>query len=1012
MQTRLRHPLPTLVLAIALLVTVGTASPPALAAQTGPAGTDGLRILRSDAEGVVLEIEIPPYSIQTVEAEDHTYQRVHLPGYSTIATPGAPELPQKALLLGIPPDATLNLTILAAPYTVAEGIQVHPAPDRRVEPARFVEDTHIHDTDAFFPPAVARIGEIGYLRDQRFVQLLVNPLQVNPTTRELRHHHRIRLQLGFSYPLGRPEAVSGRPESPGFESVLRDAILNAETAQVWRARPDSANLPKLAAEGLNSASSLTLVPDSAAEEFRADLRQVDAHEYLTPPAYKISVDGDGIYQLTYSDLQTAGLPVDSLNPRTLRLFNAGAEVAIHVTGQDEDSFVPGERLLFYGQGLDTKYTDTNVYWLTYGEAHGLRMAARDGTSSGTAPAPPSFTKTLHLEENVQRDPKARMTPDDDHWWWRQVLAAPGTSVPQTITFTLSHIASEPYSATVRANLHGRTYSEEIDPDHHAQIYLNGRLVDEVWWDGFTDRVTAVPVPSSALLEGTNIISVTAPNDTGTVFDAFYTNWFEIDYRKAYVAEDDALAFTGDDAGMWQYELTGFSSPDLEIFDVTDPLRVSQIVSTTVAGIDASYTITFEDTITRTRHYLALNPARRLSPLSIVLDAPSDLRDPTNGADHIIITHGDFYTDALPLANHRVAQGLRSVVVDVQDVYDEFGYGVFDPGAIRDFLQYAYQSWVPPAPSYVLLVGNGHYDFRGYASSEPNYVPPYLLYVDPYLGEVAADNRYAAIRGDDILPDLFIGRLPVSSPAEAATVVSKILAYEGDPPEGDWNRRALFIADNVPDEAGDFVALSDDLADNYLPAPYAVSRIHLNDICGEPDPDNPTIPCPAATAPITSAISQGNLLVSYIGHGSRDRWAHERVFDIAHVSTLRNQGRLPVFLSMTCLTGDFSVPEQVCLDGSLLRAEGGGAIATWSCTAEGESAGHKYLNRGFFNAVFYDDVGQIGQAAVRGKLHLFESSQEHRNLIDTYTLFGDPATPLNAPIVLSQRIHLPLIYRAH
>jgi hypothetical protein len=987
-------------------------APPAagVAARARATNADGVRVLRSDAQGILLELEIPPYAAHTIGTDGHTYHRIHVDGYSLTDTPGAPELPQKGLLLGIPPDAGVTLNILAAESTVAHGLHLRPAPDQRLEPARLAPDPQIYATDAFFPSAVASIGDVGYLRDQCYVLLLVHPVQVNPVTGELRHHHHMRLQISFGYSQGHPTATSPRPESPAFESLLRDAILNADTASAWRARPHGADLAETPDAALDDAGPLSTGPGSPAEARGPNPRKVQAPKHLSPPAYKISVDRDGIYQLTYADLQAAGLPVDrgpGIDPRTFQLFNAGAEVAIYLEDAGDGTFDPGDGILFYGQGLDTKYTDTNVYWLTYGEADGLRMAHRDGTPSGTAPVSPSFATTRHLEENHDRHPRIRMV-NDDRWWWSQVLAPPGSEGSQTFTFTLSHVAIEAYSVTLRADFHGRTHSDDVDPDHHARIFLNGHLAADVWWDGFADQVSAAALPSSYLLEGTNAVSVTAPNDTGAGLDAFYINWFEIDYRRACAAEEGGLTLALDEPGEWQVEAGGFSSTDIDVFDVSDPFHVSRVVSTTVLGASGNYTLTFEDAITRTAHYVALTPADRVSPLSVQLDSPSDLRDPSHGADYVVITHRDFYSDVLPLADYRAAQGLRTLVVDVQDIYDEFSYGVFEPQAIHGFLQYAYANWAPPAPSYVLLVGNGNYDFRGYASSEPNYVPPYPIYLNEDLGEAAADNRYATVSGDDVLPDLFIGRLPVSTSAEAAGVVAKILAYEQNTPEGDWNWRALFVADNVPDEAGDFVALSDDLADHYLPAPYTASRIYLNDICGEPT----HAPCRAATAPITTAISDGALLVNYIGHGARDRWAHERVFDNEHIPALTNDGRLPIFLSMTCLTGDYSVPDHACLDGSLLRAKGGGAIATWSCTAEGESPGHRRLDQGFFTAVFHHGVTEIGRAAVQGKLALYEGTEDYRDLIDTYSLLGDPATRLNVPLALSLRVYLPMVVRHH
>ena len=116
-----------------------------------------------------------------------------------------------------------------------------------------------------------------------------------------------------------------------------------------------------------------------------------------------------------------------------------------------------------------------------------------------------------------------------------------------------------------------------------------------------------------------------------------------------------------------------------------------------------------------------------------------------------------------LAQFRRDQGLRVQVVDVQDIYDEFSGGLLDPHAIRDFIRYAYVNWPGPPPAYVLLVGDGTYDFlnnEGY--NVKTFIPPFLANVDPVMGETAADNRYVTVVGDDAMPDLHLGRLPVNT----------------------------------------------------------------------------------------------------------------------------------------------------------------------------------------------------------------------------------------------------------
>ena len=79
-----------------------------------------------------------------------------------------------------------------------------------------------------------------------------------------------------------------------------------------------------------------------------------------------------------------------------------------------------------------------------------------------------------------------------------------------------------------------------------------------------------------------------------------------------------------------------------------------------------------------------------------------------------------------------------------------------------------------------------------------------------------------------------------------------------------------------------------------------------------------------------------------------------------------------------------------MDETLLRSIGKGAVATWSPTGQGVASGHDLLDAGFFSAIYQDNVLSIGMAANQAKYYLYANSSLHRELIDTYILFGDPA----------------------
>ncbi len=368
---------------------------------------------------------------------------------------------------------------------------------------------------------------------------------------------------------------------------------------------------------------------------------------------------------------------------------------------------------------------------------------------------------------------------------------------------------------------------------------------------------------------------------------------------------------------------------------------------------------------------------------------------------MIITYHDFLSAAQTLSSFRASQGLRAMTVDVQDVYDEFGYGIVGAAPIHDFLAYAYAHWQTPAPSYVVLLGDGNYDpknYSGYATPRVSYIPPYLANVDPWILETAADNRYVTLAGNDTLPDMMLGRLSVNTAAEANAFVNKIIAYEQNPVAGDWKQQVLAVADNA-DSGGNFSLISDNLLNCCLASPYTSTKVYYGVA--------PNTTKETARAAIQAGINAGKLIVNYIGHAYNAGWAEETLLTTTDVPLLSNGGKLPVVLAMTCYEGYYIFPDPYSADQEALgevvtRADGKGAVASWSPTGLGVSAGHDALDQGFFNAVFRDGKATVGEATIAGKINLW-SIGSSRDLLDTYLLFGDPATRL--PISQSPAINV-------
>jgi len=353
-------------------------------------------------------------------------------------------------------------------------------------------------------------------------------------------------------------------------------------------------------------------------------------------------------------------------------------------------------------------------------------------------------------------------------------------------------------------------------------------------------------------------------------------------------------------------------------------------------------------------------------------ASSDLKSARNRADYLLVSPRAFLAAAQPLLGLRESQGLRTKAVAIEDVYQQFGFGEESPDALKAFLAHAYHYWQPPSPRYVLLLGDATYDPKDYLKTGVvNRIPP-LMVTTSYLW-TASDPAYAAVNGDDSLPDLALGRLPAETLDEARTMIDKIVTFESQ--GRDLTGPAVLVADNA-DLAGNFEADAEDVASSVL-AGRDVEKIYLRDLG-------------AATRPtIQSAFDNGPSLVNYIGHGGIAVWASENIWNNLDVNTLAPQQQQPLLFTMNCLNGYFHFPNLNSLAEQFLKAEGKGAIAAFAPSGLSvDEPAHLYhkLVLAEITSGRHDRLGD----AVLAAQNAYATSGAFPELLSIYHLFGDPA----------------------
>lgn len=674
----------------------------------------------------------------------------------------------------------------------------------------------------------------------------------------------------------------------------------------------------------------------------------------------VEVEDDGLVHLGAGEIATT-LAVDPIEVRSAlaagrwRLSEGGRAVAYR-------ALEGGEGLEFWGRGLDSIYTRANVYWLEPGPGTLVEeLGGQPPQSTGVAA---SFTETLRREEDLLPRIGVASDPESDYWFWSFVITGHPTYGHSELSFDLPSVAPGSTEGLLAVDLWGF----DAGP-HRAEVWVNGALLGEIAWSGAVPHRGTVALPQTVLLDGSNTVVLEGLEGT------WFVDGFDFVYQRRFEALDDTLLLRGD--GAPRVTVEGFTHPDLEVWELADPRRPRRLGAVAVEPHDGGFRATFEPGGADVPYIVVAAPAIT-GPSALRRDRPSRWLASGHGADYLVISPTVLLDGAKAFAAYRAADGLASEVVDLQDIYDEVSDGIATPEAVRAFLALISERW-SPVPRYVLLLGDGHYDYRGLQQPSGNLLPP--LMVPTAFGLVPADNRFAD-PGDALgVPRMAVGRVPALSVDEALAYLEKIEGWEGA--GGDWRQRVLFTADNT-DYAGEFASDAGGLADalrdqfrveeTYLLAPYSL---------------------PEARQRIRDTLNEGVLLLGYAGHGGIDRLAAEGLVLADDVPALVNGERLPVVSAASCYLNFFAFPGFDSLGEDLVLSSNGGAAAVFSASGLSAHSEAVHLTGLFHDALLLDRRPRIGDAMLKA-LQGHAASGGLPEMVSLYNLLGDPALKVPYP----------------
>ena len=853
------------------------------------------------------------------------------------------------VLIGIPLQGDVTLSVVRT--TVSPTVTAGPAK------APCQQSSH---------PSPAYLGAIGFLREQRVVEVWFS---------RAGHHDQTFEEIVVD--LNLPTSTSGT-HAPRLESFAEElysgAMVNYEQARRWRR-----------------------------SQYHGRLKPVTQTHGRR---LKLSLSRTGIYRITGEDLQRVGVDLSLISPPEIALHYGGGralaaavgassdhqlqEIEILVTDGGDGRFDPHDSILFYGESLARwigdpstgfqhirhPYSDTNVYWLSLGAGQGAARGHVQPPVSGT----PSTTRETHrvrLHQEVETSTTYFAQGNIQsglEWYWKDLRAGDSES----FALWISRPVSGP--TTIRLRFVARTESSRL-----FSVNWNGRRVGTATFEAEGPHLFEFAT-DRAPLDGSNELTLTNNSGSLSLFD-----WYELEFDRQLEAEDDALFFHATDtSGIVEYRLSGFSEQP-RLFEVSDGLK--EIVA--ITHDSTSGAVVFQDSAGPARSYVALTPERMRNLSRIETVDWHDLKQgEVSGADYLIISHADFLDQAERLAawrksDDRFGPPVSAAVVDVQDIYNSFSGGLLDPTAIRDFVSHTTSNW-DPVPFFVLLFGDGSYDYKNNSgTSTGNWIPPYED------RDLTYDDWYVCVVGEDALPDMAIGRLPVQTAIDARTIVDKLIDYDSNLEFGDWHARALIVADDTYN-ADDltvveamFVRDAEDLASHFLPADVDVEKLYLLEFPLEGRFK------PSARDAFIDRFNAGSLLLVYIGHGNAQVFAHEHIFVVStDLEQIDNGRRLPFLYTAASQMAVFDDPVRDSIPEALLKRTGGGIIGMIGATRVGFHQSNMALARSFHRLMF-----GTGRQHVPVGLGLMEAkavSDASLSRILRYNLFGDPLTRLARP----------------
>ncbi|TBN01307.1 type IX secretion system sortase PorU [Hyunsoonleella flava] len=655
--------------------------------------------------------------------------------------------------------------------------------------------------------------------------------------------------------------------------------------------------------------------------------------------YKFYIDTTGVFKLSKGFLQSLGVNVNGVDPRTIKIYGNGGrmipysnaepqpfdvtENAIKVVGEQDGVFDNEDYVLFYGEGpkeYDQEsntnincYTDKTYYYVTVGGAAGKRISPFNQPLGAVDLVVNTYQDYQFHERDIHN-----IGTVGRRWFGERF----NIENEQEFSFNFPDIiTSEP----IRLKVHAAAVSSS---NSSMEISVNGIGLQNLTFGSTSNTI----IGSESFFNGNvNVSSGDIKvkfnyNNQGNPSAQAYLDYISIEATRSLKFENRQFRFKSNEvvnnSGIAEYTVSNASRLS-EVWDITDIYNVSSLENT-----DEENSFSFTSTMGEARVYMALSSSDYFEPK---FDATKTVRNQNikgtifndaNGSfqdiDYLIVAPNNMLNQAERLAQiNRNQYNLHAKVIGLDEIYTEFSTGNQDISAIRNLVKYIYDNASSPEKriKYLCLFGDGSYDYKDRIPNNTNIMPSWHSYSslnltnsfvsDDFFGMM--DDTEGRMTNSDRL-DIAVGRILADTPQRARDLVDKIESYYTKESLGRWRNNYVVVSDDVDEDwEGIIQQTTDNIGDEVTDEKPFVNVVKIHTDAFQQQSSAGGERYPDVVEEFSNAIDNGALVVNYFGHGGEEGLSQERILDVPTIDNLKNFCKLNCFVTVTCEFTKFDNP---------------------------------------------------------------------------------------------------------